>query len=159
MRNMLEKLLPKVRIEQIIGDSQELVSKYIRREKPCIITMERVLIVDDSPLNRLALKRYLIELGHEVVDMVATAEEAMEKFAELQPTLVTIDQVLPKQNGTALAKFINEYDRKNNRKTKLIIISSEPIRPSVKKTIQVDEYIIKPATLNKLETAINRIRG
>ncbi len=121
--------------------------------------MERVLIVDDSPLNRLALKRYLIELGHEVVGMVSTAEEAMEKFSELQPSLVTIDQVLPKQNGTALAKFINDYDRKHNRKTKLIIISSEPIRPSIKKSIEVDEYILKPATLNKLETAINRIKG
>ncbi len=121
--------------------------------------MERVLIVDDSPLNRLALKRYFLEMGHEVVDMVATAEEAMEKFEELNPTLVTIDQVLPKQNGTTLARFINDFDKKHNRRTKLIIISSEPIRPSVKKTIQVDEYILKPATLSKLENAIKRIKA
>ncbi len=119
--------------------------------------MERVLIVDDSPLNRLALKRYLLELGHDVLEMVGTAEEAMELIPKLQPTLVTIDQVLPRQNGTALAKFINDYDDQNGRKTKIIIISSEPIRESVKRTIRVDKYIIKPATLSKLERAIAAI--
>ncbi len=120
-----------------------------------MITMERVLIVDDSPLNRLALKRYFLQMGHEVIEMVGSAEEGKEKFLELKPTLVTIDQILPNQNGTQLARFINSVDRQNNTKTKLIMISSDPLSDAQKRGIHVDFYIIKPATSGKIEEALN----
>jgi DNA-binding response OmpR family regulator len=62
------------------------------------MTGRRVLVVDDEPMVRDVLERYLRLEGFEV----ATAEdgqEALERFAEDRPHLVLLDLMLPRIDG------------------------------------------------------------
>ena len=114
-----------------------------------------VMVVDDSSLNRLALKSYFTQLGHNVVGLAASAEEAKALFVQVKPDLITIDQVMPGQNGTVLAKWINEQDAATGRETKILFITGDPLRSTTKATIKVARYILKPATKAKIEAALN----
>lgn len=112
------------------------------------------MIVDDSNLNRLALKSYFSQLGHEIVALAGSVDEAIKKFIEVKPEVVTIDQVMPGQSGSNLAKYINNYDDEHGTRTRLIFISGDPLRQSLKEQIRVDQYILKPSTKDKIEQAI-----
>jgi len=114
----------------------------------------RVLIVDDSNLNRLALKSYFSQLGHKVVAQAGSVDEGRKMFLEHKPDLVTIDQVMPKNPGTVLAKYINTYDEEHGTKTSLFFITGDPLRDTLKEQINVDQYILKPSTKDKIEQAI-----
>lgn len=117
-----------------------------------------VLIVDDSSLNRLALKSYFTQLGHSVVGLAASAEEAKSLFTKVKPNLMTIDQVMPGQNGAVLAKWVNDQDKTSGRDTKILFITGDPLRSTTKATINVTKYILKPATKSKIEEALNKIK-
>src|SRR3954469_15239137 len=60
---------------------------------------ERVLIVDDHPLTRDALRVLLSANGFEVVGEAATGAEAIELVGELIPDLVVLDLGMPDMGG------------------------------------------------------------
>lgn len=68
--------------------------------------MTRVLIVDDSPSARLALRRLLAERGLEVVGEAATGEAALQLVDRLRPDLLTMDVLLAGQDGVELTRQI-----------------------------------------------------
>jgi PAS domain S-box-containing protein len=51
----------------------------------------RIMVVEDERLVALALEQSLKALGHEVVALVTTGEEAVRKAGELEPDLVLMD--------------------------------------------------------------------
>ena len=60
---------------------------------------KRVLIVDDSMLMRKMLADTLTADGWTVVGEAASGQEAVAKYVELQPDLVTLDIVMPDTDG------------------------------------------------------------
>jgi DNA-binding NarL/FixJ family response regulator len=60
---------------------------------------ERVLIVDDHPLTRDALRGLLSANGFEVVGEASSGAEAIELAGELRPQLVLLDLSMPEMNG------------------------------------------------------------
>ncbi|MDF1564382.1 MAG: chemotaxis protein CheB [Deltaproteobacteria bacterium] len=67
-----------------------------------------VLIVDDSPTARLALKRALEGSELQVVGAVATGGEALESVERLRPDIVTMDLFLGKDDGVEVTRSIME---------------------------------------------------
>ena len=60
----------------------------------------RVLVVDDSAFARKVLREILG--GSSAIEVVGTARdglEALEKIAELQPDVITLDMVMPNLDG------------------------------------------------------------
>lgn len=51
----------------------------------------RVLIVEDYPIVAIGVTRMLEELGHTVVDIATSFEEALEATAEHEPDLIVMD--------------------------------------------------------------------
>ncbi|MDH5403980.1 MAG: response regulator [Candidatus Heimdallarchaeota archaeon] len=117
----------------------------------------KVLIVDDSLLAEHAIKSYFEKLGHEVVGLSKNGEEAKNKLLELKPDLVTVDEVMPGMNGTEFVEIINGLDKENNTKTRVFIISSDEIPQQNREKIEVDSYILKPITLDKIKDALEKI--
>lgn len=115
---------------------------------------QKVLIVDDSSLNRLAIKSYFSQLNYEVVGLAESVDQAKTMFDEHAPDVVTIDQIMPGQNGVVLAKYINGKDAMKGKKTIIVFITGDPLRESTKSTIKADHYILKPITKEKIETAL-----
>ena len=72
----------------------------------------RILVVDDSPIIRRAVTNVLEEVDDiEVVGLANDGEEAIKKYLELKPDVVTMDVIMPKMDGlSALKVLANEYE-------------------------------------------------
>lgn len=66
-----------------------------------------VLIVDDTAFMRKMLGDMLKKNGYDVIGEAANGVEAVEKYQELNPDIVTMDITMPEKNGLeALADII-----------------------------------------------------
>jgi len=70
----------------------------------------RVLIVDDALFMRNMLRNIFSESGFDVVGEAQNGVEAIEKYRELSPDLVTMDIVMPEKNGIEALKEIRAVD-------------------------------------------------
>jgi DNA-binding NarL/FixJ family response regulator len=71
--------------------------------------MTSILLVEDHAIFAKALLRVLRERGRlEVVDVAESAEEAIEKLAELEVDLVLVDVSLPSKSGISLVLVLHE---------------------------------------------------
>ncbi|NUR76745.1 MAG: response regulator transcription factor [Thermoleophilia bacterium] len=67
--------------------------------------MARVLVVDDEPIVRDVVARYLERDGHSIVQ-ASDGETARELLEREQPALVVLDVMLPGLDGLALMRWI-----------------------------------------------------
>ena len=71
--------------------------------------MKQVLIVDDAPFVRLTLKNMLEKNGFLIAGEATNGQEAIMKYFQLKPDVVTMDISMPVMNGiTALKQIINK---------------------------------------------------
>lgn len=68
--------------------------------------MAKILVVDDSMISRINLKKILVAEGHEVVGEGGNGVEAVKKFSELKPDLMTLDITMPEMDGLEALKKI-----------------------------------------------------
>lgn len=61
----------------------------------------KILLVDDSKLQRLAIQRILAKAGHEVV-LASDGEEGLRVARQTLPNLVLLDMILPRMDGIAV---------------------------------------------------------
>lgn len=59
----------------------------------------KVLVLDNSLYSRMVLRDILISHGFSVIE-ASTCEDALDKYEELQPDLVTVDVTLFGMDGT-----------------------------------------------------------
>lgn len=72
--------------------------------------MGRILIVDDTMFMRTLLKNILFSGGHDIVGEAGDGKEAVAKYEELKPDLVTMDVVMPNMNGIEALQAIKKLD-------------------------------------------------
>lgn len=75
----------------------------------------RIMIVDDAAFMRMMLKDILTKNGYEVVAEASNGHEAVLKYEETRPDLVTMDITMPEMDGITAVKEI----RKKTLKLKL----------------------------------------
>jgi CheY-like chemotaxis protein len=68
----------------------------------------RILIAEDSPSVRNALRSLLEAAGHWEIVAVDNGEEAIAKAQELKPNLIILDLVMPVMDGLKAARQISE---------------------------------------------------
>jgi two-component system, chemotaxis family, chemotaxis protein CheY len=69
--------------------------------------MARVLVVDDAAFMRKMVSDALAKGGHEVVGEAGNGVEAIQRFQELKPDLMTLDITMPEKDGlAALAEIV-----------------------------------------------------
>ncbi|MGY3857896.1 response regulator [Aeromonas intestinalis] len=61
--------------------------------------MPRIMIVDDHPVVRLAVKVLLEPQGYEIVGVADNGIEALQLARELQPDVVILDIGIPRLDG------------------------------------------------------------
>jgi two-component system, chemotaxis family, chemotaxis protein CheY len=70
--------------------------------------MARVLVVDDAAFMRKVVSDALASGGHEVVGEAGNGTEAVQRYQELSPELVTLDITMPEKDGLeALGEIIS----------------------------------------------------
>ncbi|MBF0298995.1 MAG: response regulator [Oligoflexia bacterium] len=116
-----------------------------------------ILIADDAPIIRLMLKDIITPLGYQIVAEAANGEEAIQKYKEFKPDLVTMDIIMPIKNGIeALSEIL-----KLNPKAKVLMISAIDQKEYLTKAIKIGatDYIVKPFEEAKVQIAIKKALG
>ncbi len=70
-----------------------------------IITMKKILVVEDGKIIRQLLKRFLEKDGHSIVVSIS-AEEALKMTEKTQFDLIIADIKLPKMDGISFYKHL-----------------------------------------------------
>ncbi|MDJ1467944.1 response regulator [Cytophagaceae bacterium DM2B3-1] len=116
---------------------------------------KKVLVVDDSLYMRTLIKDALSEAGFEIVGMAATGEAAIDMAIELQPDIVTLDNILPDMLGIDILKVFKEEEMQS----KVVMISAVGQQSVVAEGLSLgaSDYIVKPFTAEQLVEAIRKI--
>lgn len=117
--------------------------------------MPTVLIVDDALFMRVTIGKMLTEWGFEIVGEAANGKQAVTKYRELQPDLVTMDLTMPVMTGLEAVKtIIPEFPD-----AKIIMITALGKQKLVVDAIEhgASDFITKPFTKEKLKAVIDNI--
>ncbi|MCM3715139.1 response regulator [Halalkalibacter oceani] len=119
--------------------------------------MASILIVDDAAFMRMMIKDILSKNGFEVVGEAANGAEAVEKYKELNPDLVTMDITMPEMDGIQALKEIKQIDGG----AKVIMCSAMGQQSMVIDAIQsgAKDFIVKPFQADRVLEAIKKVLG
>ncbi|MED3664452.1 response regulator [Geobacillus stearothermophilus] len=119
--------------------------------------MARVLVVDDAAFMRMMIKDILTKNGHEVVAEAADGRQAVEKYKETRPDIVTMDITMPEMDGITALKEIKKIDSN----AKVIMCSVMGQQAMVIDAIQAGakDFVVKPFQADRVIEAINKTIG
>ncbi|MFT8317128.1 MAG: response regulator [Sporolactobacillus sp.] len=117
----------------------------------------RILVVDDAAFMRMMLKDILKKNGYDVVGEGANGNEAVTKYEELKPDLVTLDITMPELDGIQALKKIKASDSN----CKVIMCSAMGQQAMVIDAIQAGakDFIVKPFQADRVIEAIKKTLG
>jgi len=113
----------------------------------------RILIADDTKMERWLLEKLLANLGHEVV-AAADGEEAIERFKTRPFPMVMLDWMMPKMNGIEACKKLRELGANNEEYCYIVMVTSKSEKENYLEALQAgaDDFIHKP--IDKLDLAV-----
>ena len=117
----------------------------------------KVLIADDVQETRRNTRLMLATIDDvEVVAIAANGVQAVQYAAEQHPDIVLLDINMPEMDGLTAYREI----AKIHPETGCIIISAEKDASTFRNAITsgVQEYLVKPFTVDELEEAMERVR-
>ncbi|KGX88437.1 response regulator [Pontibacillus litoralis] len=115
---------------------------------------KKVLIVDDAAFMRMMIKDILTKNGYDVVGEAQDGNEAVAKYKELTPDLVTMDITMPEKDGITALKEIKE----ENGNAVIIMCSAMGQQAMVIDAIQAGakDFIVKPFQAERVIEAISK---
>lgn len=116
-----------------------------------------ILVVDDARFMRITLSKMIEDNGYNVAGEAENGLDAIQKYKDLSPDLVTMDITMPEMNGIDAIKGIKEVDPK----AKVIVCSAMGQKAMVEDAIKAGalDFIVKPIKPDKLEKALKNLLG
>ncbi len=113
----------------------------------------RVLVVDDAPELRRALRRVLVQGGFEVT-VAERGSSAIALVKQSDFELIVSDVRMPDMDGIELLRLVHEFDQD----LPVLLISGEPDLATALKAVEFGafEYVQKPVDFEKLRTSAAR---
>ena len=114
-----------------------------------------VLICDDALFMRTLVGDILQQAGFEVVGEAETGLQAVEKYKQLRPDLVTMDIVMPEMGGIDAVREITTYDPE----ARVLMCSAMGQQALVVEAIQAGakEFVVKPFQATRVLEAVQRV--
>jgi two-component system chemotaxis response regulator CheY len=116
---------------------------------------KKVLVVDDSLYMRTLIKDALSGVGYEIVGMAANGESAIDMAFDLQPDIITLDNILPDMLGIDVLKVLKEEELRS----KVVMISAVGQQSVIDEGMRLgaSDYLVKPFTSDQLIGIINKM--
>ncbi|CAH1203200.1 MULTISPECIES: response regulator [Paenibacillus] len=117
----------------------------------------RILIVDDAAFMRMMIRDILSKNGYEVCGEANDGAQAIEKYKELKPDLITMDITMPEMDGIQALKEIKKIEPN----AKVIMCSAMGQQAMVIDAIQAGakDFIVKPFQADRVIEAIKKTLG
>jgi two-component system chemotaxis response regulator CheY len=115
----------------------------------------RILVVDDSGLTVKKMAKLLEELGHQVVGMASTGQQAVDVYAEAAPDVTTMDITMPDMDGIEATRRILAV----HPGACIVIVTSHGQEQMVMDAIEAGAkgYILKPVKQEKLAETLETV--
>ncbi len=116
-----------------------------------------VLIVDDAIFMRTMIGDILKQAGFEVIGEASSGVEAVQKYKELEPDLVTMDIVMPDMGGIDAVREIMKEDPD----ARILMCSAMGQQGLVVEAIQAGarDFVVKPFQPSRVIEAVQRLLG
>ena len=113
----------------------------------------KILIVDDAVFMRLMLKKILVGEGHECFE-AGSGTEAIQRYQEVRPDLVTMDITMPDMDGITAVKQIKQLDPH----ARFLMCSAMGQQSMVMDAIRAgaSDFIVKPFKPERVIEALNK---
>ena len=115
--------------------------------------MSTVLVVDDEPVVRDVVVRYLEHEGFETL-IAADGDSARALIEEREPTLVVLDVMLPGIDGLSLCRWIRE---RSSLPVILLTARGEEADRIVGLDLGADDYVTKPFSPRELTARVRAV--
>ena len=115
--------------------------------------MSSVLIVDDAAFMRLNLKN-ILKGDYEIAGEAEDGEDAVGKYQDLNPDIVTMDITMPNMDGLEAIKAIMDIDPD----AKIIVCSAMGQQKMVVKAVELgaQDFIVKPFNEDRVLEAVEK---
>jgi two-component system response regulator MprA len=114
----------------------------------------RILVVDDEPAVRTALRRALSPEGYDV-DLAADGAEALDRLAAAPPDAVVLDVGMPRVDGLEVCRRMRQA---GDRTPVLILTARDAIDDRVEGLdAGADDYLVKPFALRELRARLRAL--
>jgi two-component system chemotaxis response regulator CheY len=116
-----------------------------------------VLICDDAIFMRTMVGDILTQAGFEIVGEAETGVQAVQKYQQLKPDLVTMDIVMPDMGGIDAVREICKSDPN----AKILMCSAMGQQALVVDAIQAGakDFVVKPFQPSRVLEAVERVIG
>jgi DNA-binding NtrC family response regulator len=118
------------------------------------VVQERVLIVEDDSAARTGLEQLVKSWGF-VAESAGDGEEALEKVTSFRPAIVITDMVMPRMDGLALLRKLQEQGADV---TTLLLTAQGTVETAVEAMKEgAYDYLTKPVDLKRLKILLDKI--
>jgi two-component system chemotaxis response regulator CheY len=116
--------------------------------------MARVLVVDDAAFMRKMVSDALTKGGHEVVGEAGNGVEAITRFQELKPEVMTLDITMPEKDGLSALKDIMELEPS----ARVVMCSALGQESKVLESIKLGarDFVVKPFQPARVQEAVEK---
>ena len=119
------------------------------------MTELRVLVVDDLPFMRQAIREVLKDTRFRIVAEAENGEQAIARYREIAPDVVLLDIVMPVLDGLTALRRLRRIDPGSN----IIMCSALGEQAMIVRAIQLGarDFIVKPFRPERVVSALERV--
>lgn len=119
---------------------------------------KRILIIEDSEVNRRLMRDVLLYHGFEVIE-ASNGKEGIELALEQRPDLILLDMQMPVMDGFEVLRVIR--NNPDLRGIKIITVTSFAMVGDKERILKAgaDDYIAKPIDTRELPKRIKMMLG
>jgi two-component system chemotaxis response regulator CheY len=115
---------------------------------------KRILIVDDANFMRMIVRDTLTPRGFEIAGEATNGNEAVLKYEQLKPDLVTMDITMKEKDGVAAAREILAKDP-NARIVMVTALGQERMLMNCL-ALGVRDFVVKPFEPERMISAVSK---
>jgi len=114
---------------------------------------KRVMVVDDSRIQEIQMRKLLEDSDYEVVAYFRSGEDAIAGYGQADPDVVTMDIIMPGMDGLETARALLE----EHPEARIVMVSSLAYEDTYEeaKTLGAKGFVDKPFERERLLQALD----